>query len=254
MAKKKKNTKASEVFTDVPYTYKPYRIGMAVIAVLWFLYVSWTGYWGIVHHSFPVIDSGLQIAILWWFLDTLLTRTTYRLEDDALLMVKRGVGHKQIIRIPYSDIFGVHHFKNQLMRPMSYRYTFHQYSRLDNRPIWCLLYDIGSAKKAGRILMKGSEPFWRAFAKKMPGQIRIPQEEVVNYAYHAFSEKMHGNAGQEMSMEEGLEQLRQKGTEMGGAEDEVTAADFKDLDEVDVGKSQKKQNAERSTQDGKGSR
>ena len=46
---------------------------------------------------------------------------------------------------------------------------------MDNRPIWSLLYDIGSTQKVGRVLMKASEDFWKEFEKRMPGQIRIPQ-------------------------------------------------------------------------------
>ena len=138
--------------------------------ILWAAYVCWTGYWGIVHHRVPVIDLGMQVAILWWLLDTVLTKTVYRLEKDRLYMLKTGVGHKKELSIPYEDIFGVHHFKNQLMKPVTYRYTFHQYSKLDNRPIWSLLYDIDSDKKVGRVLMKASEDFWKEFERRMRGR------------------------------------------------------------------------------------
>ncbi len=138
--------------------------------ILWAAYVCWTGYWGIVHGRVPVIDIGMQIAILWWLLDTVLTKTVYRLEDDGLYMLKTGVGHRKEIIIPYDEIYGVHHFKNQLMKPVTYRYTFHEYAKMDNRPIWSLLYDIGSTQKVGRVLMKASEEFWKEFEKRMPGQ------------------------------------------------------------------------------------
>jgi len=159
-----------------------------------------------------------------------LTKTVYRLEKDRLYMLKTGVGHKKELSIPYEDIFGVHHFKNQLMKPVTYRYTFHQYSKLDNRPIWSLLYDIDSDKKVGRVLMKASEDFWKEFERRMPGQIRIPQEEVVTFTYKAMEKKLRDQGyfkeHPEMSFEEGIKQLRQKGTEMGGREDELTGADF----------------------------
>lgn len=194
---------------------------LVVIAfILWGAYVCWTGYWGfIVNHRVPVIDLGMQVAILWWLLDTVLTKTVYRLEKDRLYMLKTGVGHKKELSIPYEDIFGVHHFKNQLMKPVTYRYTFHEYAKLDNRPIWSLLYDIGSDKKVGRVLMKASEEFWKEFERRMPGQIRIPQEEVVTFTYKAMEKKLRDQGyfkeHPEMSFEEGIKQLRQKGTEMG---------------------------------------
>ena len=217
-------------FEDHSYFYKPYWFVVALGFILWAAYVCWTGYWGIVHHRVPVIDLGMQVAILWWLLDTVLTKTVYRLEKDRLYMLKTGVGHKKELSIPYEDIFGVHHFKNQLMKPVTYRYTFHQYSKLDNRPIWSLLYDIDSDKKVGRVLMKASEDFWKEFDRRMPGQIRIPQEEVVTFTYKAMEKKLRDQGyfkeHPEMSFEEGIKQLRQKGTEMGGREDELTGADF----------------------------
>lgn len=217
-------------FVDHSYFYKPYLFFMAIAFALWFAYVCWTGYWGFVNGRVPVIDIGMQIALLWWLLDTLYCKTTYRLEDDGLYMLKTGVGHKKELRIPYDEIFGVHHFKNQLMKPVTYRYTFHQYAKLDNRPIWSLLYDIGSDKKVGRVLMKASEEFWKEFEKRMPGQIRIPQEEVVAFTYKAIEKKLRDQGyfkeHPEMTFEEGIKQLRQKGSEMGGREDELTGEDF----------------------------
>ena len=79
----------------------------------------------------------------------------------------------------YKDIFGVHHFKNQLMKPATYRYTRHMYSQLDNREIWSLLYDIGEVEKIGRIMMTGSAAFWHEFSLRLPDRVAIPQEEVI---------------------------------------------------------------------------
>lgn len=223
-------TNETKDFVDHSYLYKPYLILVAAAYILWAAYVCWTGYWGIVHHRVPVIDLGMQAALLWWLLDTTLTKTVYRLEKDRLYMLKTGVGHKKELSIPYEKIFGVHHFKNQLMKPVTYRYTFHEYAKLDNRPIWSLLYDIDSDKKVGRVLMKASEEFWKEFERRMPGQIRIPQEEVITFTYKAMEKKLRDQGyfqeHPEMSFEEGIKQLRQKGTEMGGREDELTAEDF----------------------------
>ena len=230
MANKITQTGSPKDFVDHSYFYKPYMIPAVLGFILWAAYVCWTGYWGIVHGRVPVIDIGIQIAILWWLLDTVLTKTVYRLEDDGLYMLKTGVGHKKEIIIPYDEIYGVHHFKNQLMKPVTYRYTFHEYAKMDNRPIWSLLYDIGSTQKVGRVLMKASEEFWKEFEKRMPGQIRIPQEEVVTFTYKGMEKKLREQGyfkeHPEMDFEEGIKQLRQKGTEMGGRADELTGEDF----------------------------
>ncbi|HBK28024.1 MAG TPA: hypothetical protein DDY92_05710 [Dialister sp.] len=226
----KANAAPAKVFVDHSYFYRPYIIVAAIGFILWAAYVAWTAYWGIMKSRVPVIDIGMQIAILWWLLDTVMTKTVYRLEENQLYMLKTGLGHKQELKIAYEDIFGVHHFKNQLMKPVTYRYTFHQYAKMDNRPIWSLLYDIGSTQKVGRVLMKASEDFWKEFEKRMPGQIRIPQEEVVALTYKSMEKKLREQGyfkdHPEMDFEEGIEQLRQKGTEMGGREDELTGEDF----------------------------
>lgn len=226
----KTNTTATKDFVDYSYFYRPYIIVAVIGFILWAAYVGWTAYWGIMKSRVPVIDIGMQIAILWWLLDTVMTKTVYRLEENQLYMLKQGLGHKQELKIAYDDIFGVHHFKNQLMKPVTYRYTFHEYAKMDNRPIWSLLYDIGSTQKVGRVLMKASEEFWKEFEKRLPGQIRIPQEEVVALTYKSMEKKLREQGyfkdHPEMDFEEGIEQLRQKGTEMGGREDELTGEDF----------------------------
>ena len=165
----KTDAASTKDFVDHSYFYKPYSIAAAIGFILWAAYVCWTGYWGIMKGRLPVIDIGMQLAILWWLLDTVRTKTVYRLEKDRLYMLKTGLWTKQELSIAYDDIFGVHHFKNQLMKPVTYRYTYHQYAKMDNRPIWSLLYDIGSTQKVGRVLMKASEDFWKEFEKRMPG-------------------------------------------------------------------------------------
>ena len=64
----------------------------------------------------------------------------------------------------------------------------------------------------------------------MPGQIRIPQEEVVALTYKSIEKKLREQGyfkdHPEMDFEEGIKQLRQKGTEMGGRDDELTGEDF----------------------------
>ena len=74
------------------------------------------------------------------------------------------------------------------------------------------------------------EEFWKEFEKRMPGQIRIPQEEVVTFTYKGMEKKLREQGyfkeHPEMDFEEGIKQLRQKGTEMGGRADELTGEDF----------------------------
>jgi len=240
MAKKKSKAKNSpKVFVDKNTYHTLYVILLGICFALWAVYFGWTTYWSINHGRILIIDLGIQMLILWKLLDTALTRVTYTLDENGLTMVKKGFLRKKELSIPYDHIYGVHHFKNQLMKPMGYRYTYHQYSVLDNRPIWSLLYDIGSTEKAGRVMMKASEAFWREFEKRLPGQIRIPQEEVIAFTYKSMENRLREQGyfekHPEMDLEEGIEQLRQEGSITGGKDYELTGDNFKDeaVDEKD---------------------
>lgn len=228
----------NKVFVDHSILYKPYWYVVALIMVAWVAYVVWIWQEAIARQVVPWVDGALQLAILWYMINTVTTKVEYRLEPEALVMTKRYMLRpKEEIRLPYEEIFGVHHFKNQLMKPVTYRYTFHMYSKMDDRTIWSLLYRYGdSTKKVGRVLMKGSEPFWQAFEKKLPGQIRVPQEEVLAHTYKHMGAieraKNPDHQGEELDFEEGIKQLRQEGTEMGGRGYEVTGEDFKDRPEA----------------------
>lgn len=219
-----------ECFVDHSLTYKPYWGVVAAILVGVIPYIIWTWSEAAARGIIPWVDGALQVAILWYLIDIVTLRVEYRVEDTELVMIKHHLlWHKRTLRIPYADIFGVHHFKNQLMKPVTYRFTYHMYSKMDNRHIWSLLYKYkDSTKKVGRVLMKGSEDFWLALEDKLPGRVRVPQEEVLSYAFKHMGQIIHQkHGGETASFEEGVDQLRQEGTEMGGRDYEVTAENFK---------------------------
>ena len=112
-------TTETKDFVDHSIFYKFYALPLAIGYILWLAYIGYTDiYYGLmINHHVPVIDVGIQLAILWWLLDITLTKTTYRLEKDKLYMIKTGLWTKKELNLPYEDIFGVHHFKNQLMKP-----------------------------------------------------------------------------------------------------------------------------------------
>lgn len=223
----KKNNKN---LVDHSVRYTPYLGILAILFIALLPYIFWTTSGALARHVVPWVDGALQLAILYYIIDIAALRVEYIVGDRELIMVKHHLLWKRsVLVIPYEDIYGVHHFKNQLMKPVTYRYTFHMYSRMDNRPIWSLLYKYkDGTKKVGRVLMKGSEAFWEALDEKVPGRVRVPQEVVLAYAFHhmgrAISEKHGGKAA---SVEDGIRQLRQEGTEMGGHQYELTKEDFK---------------------------
>ena len=95
-------------------------------------------------------------------------------------------------------------------------------------------------------MMTGSAAFWHEFSLRLPDRVAIPQEEVIAYVYQGMREKLiasgkvppellkklkeaeAADAEDDMTFEEGIEQLRQEGTDMGGSDYEVTLEDIKE--------------------------
>ena len=198
------------------------------------------------YHVLPLQGIILFIIAACFLLNVVTAKCTYTLGEEGLTLQKKSLFQNRTIYVPYKDIFGVHHFKNQLMKPATYRYTRHMYSQLDNREIWSLLYDIGEVEKIGRIMMTGSAAFWHEFSLRLPDRVAIPQEEVIAYVYQGMREKLiasgkvppellkklkeaeAADAEDDMTFEEGIKQLRQEGTDMGGSDYEVTLEDIKE--------------------------
>lgn len=239
MGKEKKGTK---IFVDHSIVYKPYWLVVAAAAALWLAYVVWIWQAAAARHVIPFVDGAIQLVLLWYIINVVTAKVEYRLEKEALVMKSTALLRpKKELRLPYEEIFGVHHFKNQLMKPVTYRFTYRMYGLMDNRTIWSLLFKCGdSTRKVGRVLMKGSEPFWQSFEARLPGRIRVPQEEVLAYTYAHMGQVVQGQnpeSGAAVSFEEGIRQLRQSGTEMGGREYEVTGDRFKDRPEAKAAQS-----------------
>lgn len=198
------------------------------------------------YHHIPIQGVCLLLLALFFLLHFVTAKCTYELHDDELVLVKRSWFRHKRLHIPYDKIYGVHHFKNQLMKPTTYRYTYHMYNQLDNREIWSLLYDIGEIEKIGRVMMTGSVDFWHELSLILPDKIGIPQEEVIAYVYQDQRRKLiesgkvppevleklksveEEDKEYDMTFEEGIEQLRQEGTDMGGKDYEVTLDDIKE--------------------------
>ena len=266
MAKSKKAKVSDREFMDVSTPCKKYLIlsGIGFLALAGYAArLVW------VHTTFHVVPlQGIIILLvaLGFLISVVTAKCTYILREDELMIIKKSIFKKQELHVPYKEIFGVHHFKNQLMKPATYRYTYHMYNHLDNREIWSLLYDIGDLEKVGRIMMTGSAAFWHEFSLRLPDRIGIPQEEVVAYVYQGMREKLIASGKlspelleklkkteemEDMTFEEGIEQLRQEGSDTGGKDYEVTLEDIKKKEgfkeEADMEEADEKLSAEEKT-------
>lgn len=99
------------------------------------------------------------------------------------MVISSSLFRTRKLAIPYSAIDGAFHFKVEPIKAISYRHTYRMYGSMDRRDIWSLVYNMPNTDKVSRVLMKASEEFWEAFEKKLPGRIRVSQEEVLKNAF-----------------------------------------------------------------------
>lgn len=210
------------------------------------------------YQHLPIQGICLLFIALFFLIHYVTAKCVYELGENELILVKKSVFRRKELHIPYDKIYGVHHFKNQLMKPTTYRYTYHMYNQLDNREIWSLLYDIGEIEKIGRVLMTGSANFWHEMSLILPDKIGIPQEEAIAYVYQDQRRKLiasgkvppevlaklkaveEADKEDDLSFEEGIEQLRQEGGDMGGKDYEITLDDIKEKEKRNQNENDKK--------------
>ena len=239
----KKEKISGQNFTDTSVPCKKYLMisGLGFIALAG--YAARLAWIYTTYGVFPLQGVIICLMLLLFLIHIITSKCVYTLKENEMEIVKKSIFKKKELHITYDKIFGVHHFKNQLMKPATYRYTYHMYNHLDNREIWSLLFDIGELEKIGRIMMTGSAAFWHECSLRIPDRVGIPQEEVIAYMYQGMREKLIASGKlspellkkmaetekeKDMTFEEGIEQLRQEGTEMGGKDYEVTLEDIKE--------------------------
>lgn len=238
-------TKETKKITDISMPCKKYLVLAGIGFLLLIAYGARLVWTYETYHHVPLQGICLLLVALFFLIHYVTAKCTYELGENELILVKKSLFKKKELRLPYDKIYGVHHFKNQLMKPTTYRYTYHMYNQLDNREIWSLLYDIGEIEKIGRVMMTGSADFWHELSLILPDKIGIPQEEVIAYVYQDQRKKLiesgkvppevvaklkavEDEEDEDMTFEEGIEQLRQEGTDMGGKDYEVTLDDLKE--------------------------
>ncbi len=172
-------------FVEHSQVYSPYLYGLSVVFLGMIFYAAKTIFFIVSEKSIPWMDILTQLIVWCFMLSIILGRSCYELKDKEIVLTNKNPFRHRVVSVPYKAINGVHPFQVQLVKTVAYRYTFRMYANLDNRPIWSLIYNLPGEKKdrIARVLMKASEPFWEAFEEKVPGKIRIPQEEALHNTY-----------------------------------------------------------------------
>lgn len=175
------------IASDQSQTHRTYLCIYGTVGICLFGYIIMTIRYIINTHQFPWLDVITEIIILLALLAVAMTRSSYELHEKDILITTSNPFRTRTFRIPYSEIDGVHHFKVEPIKSISYRHTYRMYGSMDRRDVWSLVYNIPETDKVARILMKASDEFWTAFEKLLPGRICVPQEEVLKLAFRHIS-------------------------------------------------------------------
>ena len=175
------------LFTDRSQTNKVYLylygiVGFCILGYLFMAvrYIMNTGH-------IPWLDLVTLSIVTVFIVGVSSGRSSYEICEDCLIVTYSSLFRVRKLRIPYEYIDGSFHFKVEPIKTLAYKKTYRMYGSLDKRDIWSLVYNIPDTDRVSRILMKASEEFWEELEKKLPGRIRIPQEDVLKHAYYHIS-------------------------------------------------------------------
>ena len=187
--------KEAKIITDRSEVHRTYLIIYGTLGICLLGYAAMTVRYIWNMHQIPWMDVLTEIIFLLFLGSTALARSTYELHEKELVVISSSLFRTRKLAIPYSAIDGAFHFKVEPIKAISYRHTYRMYGSMDRRDIWSLVYNMPNTDKVSRVLMKASEEFWEAFEKKLPGRIRVSQEEVLKNAFLYISGGRSGRAG-----------------------------------------------------------
>lgn len=179
--------KEEKIFTDRSEIHRTYMCiyGTLGICLLGYLAMTIRYIWNT--HQLPWLDIFTEVLLFLFLASTAMARSTYELHDKELVVISSSLFRTRKLAIPYSAIDGAFHFKVEPIKTIAYRHTYRMYGSMDKREIWSLVYNMPNTDKVSRVLMKASEEFWEEFEKRLPGRIRVSQEEVLKHAYYHIS-------------------------------------------------------------------
>ncbi len=179
--------KEEKIFTDRSEIHRTYMCiyGTLGICLLGYLAMTVRYIWNT--HQLPWLDIFTEVLLFLFLASTAMARSTYELHDKELVVISSSLFRTRKLAIPYSAIDGAFHFKVEPIKTIAYRHTYRMYGSMDKREIWSLVYNMPNTDKVSRVLMKASEEFWEEFEKRLPGRIRVSQEEVLKHAYYHIS-------------------------------------------------------------------
>ncbi len=175
------------IFTDRSQIHKTYLYlyGIVGFCILGYLFMAVRYIWNTGH--IPWLDLITLSIVALFFIAVSSGHSTYEICENDLVVTYASLFRVRKLRIPYDVIDGTFHFKVEPIKTIAYRKTYRMYGSLDKRDIWSLVYNLPGTDHVSRLLLKASDEFWDKLEEKLPGRIRVPQEEVMRHAYYHIS-------------------------------------------------------------------
>ena len=204
--------KEEKIFRDKSEVHRTYLVIYGTLGICLLGYAAMTVRYIYNTGSMPWLDILTEVILLLFLASTAMARSTYELHEKELVVISSSLFRTRTLAIPYSAIDGAFHFKVEPIKAISYRHTYRMYGSMDRRDIWSLVYNMPNTDKVSRILMKASEEFWEEFEKRLPGRIRVSQNEVLRHAFAHISgadvKKNRNRAKKAAAAEEAKETLK----------------------------------------------
>lgn len=148
-------------------------LGMACLTL--YGWVKW--------HIINPFELFVELLFVFVLLERAGGKYTYELDKRFLRITKDSIlGSRRTFEVPYRDVIGIYRYKAKLIGVLKFRRTYRLQSALDNRPVWTLAYTAGGRRgkiENRRIYFKPSEAMLDALAEKIPGKVKVSEEEVV---------------------------------------------------------------------------
>lgn len=179
--------KEPKIFIDRSEIHRTYLCIYGTLGICLLGYGAMTARYIYQRQQIPWLDVLTEVVLLFFLLSTAMARSTYELHEKELVVITTSFFRTRKLAIPYSAIDGAFHFKVEPIKTIAYRHTYRAYGSMDKREIWSLVYNLPHTDKVARLLMKASEEFWEEFEKRLPGRIRVSQDEVLRHAFAHIS-------------------------------------------------------------------
>lgn len=128
------------------------------------------------------LEVGTLVIILFVLLERVQPRYEYEADGRRLFVRKTGLfGNKQV-EVEYRQILGIYAYKAKLVSVLKFRRTHRLNSALDGRDVWVLAYKVspsGKTEHNERIYFKPSEQLLEFLSAKLPGKVKVPENQVV---------------------------------------------------------------------------